>query len=116
MNISAVTRRLRGGRPTRNTSMLPFGFHISKPLYHWALYIKVVWGRIYVQNLRVTCRPFNHVTGGPLVHWGRLVKKLGGKTKILGGQKVVKSEKCMGISLLLGGTCPGCPPKSMPMR
>ena len=31
------------------------------------------------------------------------------------GQKVVKSDKCMYVSQLLGGTCPGCPPKSMPM-
>jgi len=33
------------------------------------------------------------------------------------GGKVVKSDKCMGISKLLGGTCPGCPPpKSTPMK
>jgi len=29
----------------------------------------------------------------------------------IGGQKVVKSDKCMGISQLLGGACPGCPTK-----
>ena len=40
-----------------------------------------------------------------------LSKILGGQTKILGGQKVVKSDKCMGVSQLLGGMCPGCPPK-----
>jgi len=28
---------------------------------------------------------------------------------------VVKSDKCMGVSHLLGGTCPGFPPKSTPM-
>ena len=44
-----------------------------------------------------------------------LSKILGGQTKILGGEKVVNSDKCMGVSQLLGGTCPGCPPKSMPM-
>src|SRR6218665_1240132 len=38
-----------------------------------------------------------------------LSKILGGQTKILGGQKVVESDKCMGNSKLLGGTCPGCP-------
>ena len=41
-------------------------------------------------------------------------------SKILGGQrnwgqKVVKSDKCMSISQLLGGTWPGCPQKSTPM-
>jgi len=40
-----------------------------------------------------------------------LSKILGGQTKILGGQKVVKSDKCMGVFQLFGGTCPGCPPK-----
>src|SRR6218665_3971464 len=44
-----------------------------------------------------------------------LSKILGGQTKILGGKKVVKSDKCMGDSQLMGGTCPGCPPKSTPM-
>jgi len=39
-----------------------------------------------------------------------LSKILGGQTKIL-GEKVVKSDKCMGVSQLLGGTCPVCPPK-----
>ena len=43
-----------------------------------------------------------------------LSKILGGQTKIL-GEKVVKSDKCMGDSQLLGGTCPGCSPKSTPM-
>ena len=37
-----------------------------------------------------------------------LSKILGGNQNI-GGQKVVKSDKFMGISQLLGGTCPGCP-------
>ena len=40
---------------------------------------------------------------------------LGGQTKILGGQEMVKSDKCMGVSQLLGGTCPGWSPKSTPM-
>ena len=31
------------------------------------------------------------------------------------GHKVVKGDKCMGVSQLLGSTCPGCPPKSTPM-
>src|SRR6218665_167524 len=42
-----------------------------------------------------------------------LTKILGEQTKLLGGQKVVKIDKCMGVSKLLGG--PGCPPKSTPM-
>jgi len=44
-----------------------------------------------------------------------LSKILGGQTKIFGMQKVVKSDKCMGVFQLLGGTCPGCSPKSMPV-
>jgi len=39
---------------------------------------------------------------------------LGGQTEILGGgQKVVKSDKCMGVSQLLGGHVPGLPPLSL---
>src|SRR6218665_3236731 len=51
-------------------------------------------------------------------HWRRLVNNIGctGQTKILGGgQEMVKSDKCMGVSQLLGGTCPGWSPKSTPM-
>jgi len=36
-------------------------------------------------------------------------------TKILGGQKVSRTDKIIGVSQLLRGTCPGCPPKSMAM-
>src|SRR6218665_2902937 len=43
-----------------------------------------------------------------------LSKILGGQTKIL-GEKVVKSDKCMGDSQLLGGHVLGLPPKSTPM-
>jgi len=35
-------------------------------------------------------------------HWRRLDKILSGQTKILEGQKVVQSDKCMGVSQLLG--------------
>jgi len=41
----------------------------------------------------------------------RLVKNIGWANQNIGGQKVVKSDKCMGVSQLLGGMCPGCPPK-----
>jgi len=44
-----------------------------------------------------------------------LSKILGGQTKIWGAKGGKKSAKCMGVSQLLGGTCPGCPLKSMPM-
>ena len=40
-----------------------------------------------------------------------LSKILGGQTKILEGLKVVKSDKCIGVSQLLGGTCLGCSPQ-----
>ena len=36
-------------------------------------------------------------------HWRRLVKNIGWTNQnIGGGQKVVKSDKCMGVSQLLG--------------
>ena len=41
-------------------------------------------------------------------HWRKLVKNIGWKNKNIGGEMGVKSDKCMGISQLLGGT-------SMPM-
>ena len=41
-----------------------------------------------------------------------LSKILGGKTKILGGQKVVKSDKCMGVSQLTGA-CARAAPQSL---
>ena len=44
-----------------------------------------------------------------------LSKILGGKTKISGGQKVVKSDKCMGGSQLLGAHAWAAPSKSTPM-
>ena len=44
-------------------------------------------------------------------HRCRLVENSGWANQNIGGQKVVKSDKCMGISQLLGGTCPGSPPK-----
>jgi len=44
-----------------------------------------------------------------------LAKILIGKTKIL-GEKVIKSDECMGVSqYLLGARAHGCPPKSTPM-
>src|SRR6218665_3367948 len=46
-----------------------------------------------------------------VLHWRRKLSKiLGGQTKILGGRRW-KSDKCMGVSQLLGCACPGCPPK-----
>jgi len=39
-----------------------------------------------------------------------------GQTKILVGQRMVIIDESIGISQLFGGTCPGCPPKSMPVR
>jgi len=45
-----------------------------------------------------------------------LSKILGGQIKIFGGQKVVKSDKCMGVSQLLGARAPAAPKKSTPMN
>ena len=38
-----------------------------------------------------------------------LSKILGGQTKILGGQNMVKSDKCMGISTFLGAHARAAP-------
>ena len=35
-------------------------------------------------------------------HWRRLVKNIGWENQNIGGQKVVRSDKCMGVSQLLG--------------
>jgi len=47
-------------------------------------------------------------------HWRRLVKNTGGANPNIGGQNVVKTDKCMGDSHILGAR-PGCLPKSTPM-
>ena|SRR6218665_1077693 len=51
-----------------------------------------------------------HLTLPSLIHRHRIVKNIGWANQNVGG-KVVKSEKCMDVSQLLGGTCLGCPPK-----
>ena len=48
-------------------------------------------------------------------HWLRLVKNIGWANQNIGGQKVVKSDKCMGILNYWKGHMPGLPPKSTPM-
>lgn len=48
------------------------------------------------------------------MHWGRLIKNIG-ETQIL-GVNVVETDKCLGISQLLGGDeRRAALPKSMPM-
>src|SRR6218665_936717 len=39
----------------------------------------------------------------------------GGGNQNIVGQNVVRTDESMGVSQLLGGTCPGCPPKSTSM-
>src|SRR6218665_2560757 len=46
----------------------------------------------------------------PFLHWRRLVRNIGCANQNIGRQKVVKSDKYMGVSKLLGGMCPGCHP------
>jgi len=48
-------------------------------------------------------------------HWRRLDKHIGKATPTIGRQNVVKSDKCVGDSQILGGAS-GLPPKSTPMR
>ena len=45
------------------------------------------------------------------LHWRRRVKNIGGAIQNI-GEKVVNTDKCMGVSQLLGGA-PGLPPKFM---
>jgi len=40
---------------------------------------------------------------------------LGEKPKYLGGNRNAITDENIGVSKLLGGMCPGCPPKSTPM-
>jgi len=47
------------------------------------------------------------------VHWGKIVKNIGCANQNIEGQKDVKSDGRLSI---IGGTCPGCPPKSKPMH
>src|SRR6218665_3954638 len=48
------------------------------------------------------------ITGAP-IHWSRLVKNIGWANQNIGGQKVVKSDKCMGFSQLLGARARAVP-------
>src|SRR6218665_806456 len=51
------------------------------------------------------------------MHLRIIVKNIGWANQNIGA-KVVKSDKCMGVSQLLGAPCSGCPtndPKSTPM-
>lgn len=49
------------------------------------------------------------------VHWRRLVKNYWVGKKKYWGEKVVKGDKCMGDSKLLGARVQAGPPKSTPM-
>src|SRR6218665_4015117 len=49
-------------------------------------------------------------------HWRRLVKNTGGSKPKFRGRNVVKTDKCMGVSQLLGARAQGAPPKSTPMH
>ena len=42
-------------------------------------------------------------------HWRRLFKNIGWSNQNIGGQKVVKSDKCMGISQLWGAHARAAP-------
>ena len=48
-------------------------------------------------------------------HWRRLVKNIGWADQNIRGQKVVKSDKCMGVSQLLGARARAASPKSTPV-
>src|SRR6218665_1716532 len=42
-------------------------------------------------------------------HWHRFVKNIWGQTKILGGKRVIITDKNMGVSQLLGAHAQGAP-------
>src|SRR6218665_3354431 len=48
-------------------------------------------------------------------HWRRLVKNIGWANQTNGGQKVVKSDKCMCVSQLRGALARAASQKSTPM-
>ena len=62
--------------------------------------------RINFADITRTCRP-TFAIGIESAHWRRLVKNIGWGNQNIGGQKVVKSDKCMGVSQLLEGHVPG---------
>ena len=69
------------------------------------LYIYI--NNAYVQNMKA----LKYIRMYICMHWRRLGKNIGrANQNIGGGQKVVKSDKCMGDSQLLGGHVPGLPP------
>ena len=47
------------------------------------------------------------------LHWRRLVKNIGWENQNIGGQKVVKSDKCMGVAQLLVTRARAPPPQSL---
>jgi len=55
------------------------------------------------------------LTGGLGPSGVDLSKVLGENQNIGGEQRVVITDEGIGISQLLGGACPRCPPKSSPM-
>src|SRR6218665_3035140 len=85
----------------------------TKNTYMHRPHIKNVHLHAYIQNMYAytifNTYMYANISWRPH-HWRRLVKNIGWANQNIGGQKMVKSDKCMGDSQLLGSTCPGCPP------
>src|SRR6218665_119266 len=63
-----------------------------------------------VAKLKLGLRPGYGLLINTSVHWRRLVKNIGWANRNIGG-KVVKSDKCMGVSQLLGARARAAPSK-----
>jgi len=72
-----------------------------------------------VCSQHVCCHTFKHIHAHTHIHththththWHRLVKNIGSVNQNIGGQMVVKSDTCMGVTQLLGGHVPRLPPQ-----
>src|SRR6218665_2895210 len=71
--------------------------------------------RLKLKKLKKPKKTKNVLKNLGFYHWHRPVKNIGWANQNIGVQKAVESDKCIGVSLLLGGACLGCPPKSTPM-
>src|SRR6218665_336038 len=65
--------------------------------------------RLKLKKLKKPKKTKNVLKNLGFYHWHRPVKNIGWANQNIGVQKVVESDKCIGISQLLVGACLGCP-------
>ena len=64
-----------------------------------------------LQSTRTRQRLSYYIRQVVYIHWRGLVKNIGWENQNIWEKNVVKSDKCMNVSQLLGGRVPGQPPK-----